>query len=202
MAVYSYITIDLPEAKRLADLAGISNDLRSCIQHLHKFINGFPHHPDLESYSTTLIIKYTRCFSRGVRSDAQIELKKVAMDKDAPTHELICGIRDRHVAHSVSDLESHAVRVWLNPPERGKAVNNVNIETVQYVTIGQEAIQLLQLAEHLMDWVQAEMRKEEAKLTELVRGRFNLDDLYSGQARPISSGGYANLLSEKARKGP
>ena len=57
MAVYGYITINLPEAKRLADLAGISEDLRSCTEYCTKFISGYPLHPDLESYSIALLTK-------------------------------------------------------------------------------------------------------------------------------------------------
>ena len=62
MATYTYVNIDLPEAKRLADLSGIFNDLCSCQEYCRRYIKGHPNHPDLECYWTTLITKYTRCF--------------------------------------------------------------------------------------------------------------------------------------------
>ena len=203
MATDTYINIDLPEAKRLADLSGICDDLLSCREYCRRYIQGFPHDPDSESYSTILITKYTRCFSTGVRSKSQRDLKALTERVDDATHKFVCGLRDRHVSHSVSDLENHRVRVWLNPEEKGRAVNNVNIESDYLIGIGPAAVQkLADLVDTLLEWVQIEMRLEEGKLKEIVQRRFTLDELYAMQAMPGGKVDYSNLLSGKARKGP
>jgi hypothetical protein len=202
MAVYSYINIGLPEAKRLADLSGILDDLTSCLLYCRKYVEGHPLHPDLESYSTTLITKYTRCFSSGVRSEGQRGLEAVAVRVDEETHKFVCGLRDRHLSHSVSDLESHRVRVWLNPEEKGRAVNNVNIESARYIGVGSSLPKLDKLVAELIAWVQAEMRMEEGRLKEIVQQRYTLDQLYTMNAEPFGKVDYGNLMSGKARKGP
>ena len=203
MATYTYVNIDLPEAKRLADLSGICDDLFSCQEYCHRYIKGFPHDPDGESYSTILITKYTRCFSSGVRSESQRDLEALATRVDDVTHKFVCGLRDRHVSHSVSDLENHRVRVWLNPEEKGRAINNVNIESDYLIGIGPAAVQkLADLVDALIQWVQTEMRSEEVKLKEIVQHRFTLDQLYAMKAIPGGKVDYSNLMSGKARRGP
>lgn len=202
MAIYSYINISLPEAKRLADLSGILDDLTSCLFYCRKYVEGHPHHPDLESYSTTLVTKYTRCFSSGVRSEGRRGLEAVALRVDGTTHNFVRGLRDRHLSHSVSDLESHRVRVWLNPVEKGRAVNNVNIESIRYIGVGPSVPNLDKLVVELITWVQAEMRIEEGKLKEIVHQRYTLDQLYEMKPEPHGRVDYSNLTSGKARKGP
>ena len=78
MAVYGYVNISLPEAKKLADLYGISNDLEACrnyckvyLDERTKLLQGTGAVKHLECFSTYVFVKYGRCFKGGVRKETE-----------------------------------------------------------------------------------------------------------------------------------
>lgn len=208
MATYTFVNIKLPEAKRLEDLYSIAYDLDACSKNCDYYLetsnklsqpDGNQHY--LECFSVNVFIKYGRCFVRGARTDTQIELSKVVPEGYRELHELFLDVRDKYIAHSINDFEDHNVRVWLNPEERGKKINNVNIGSV-YLS-GPELIHFIKLKElitHLLKWVDAEKKKEQNILREVVNERFDIDDLYQMEAGTMRDIDYSKV--RKRRKNP
>lgn len=190
MAVYSYVNIALPEAKRLADLYGIENDLRACREYCEKYLQVFAgiHQPTeetrhLECFSVYIFVKYGRCFKGGIRSATEKQILGNLISDDLDLHQLVIDVRDKYIAHSVNDFESHKVRVWLNPEERGRKINNVNIESHYLAGPEPQLFERLKtLINKVLSWIDEEKTKEENRLIELVGEKFDLNDLYSRQA--------------------
>ena len=191
MADYTYVNISLPEAKRLADLYGVAIDLRACRDYCEKYLQVFSnilqptdetkHLEHLECFSVYIFVKYGRCFKSGRRKKLAEEIlaKSELSPDDLDIHQRVIDVRDEHIAHSVNDFESHKVRVWLNPEEEGRKINNVNIES-DYL-VGPEP-KLFEKLKHLIDNLLKRIEKEkkrEEESPQIVGGKHTLDKLYS-----------------------
>ena len=213
MAVYTYVNIKFKEAKRLADLYGIGYDLRSCSVYCEKYIQTFAaisqpskiqptnEGAHLECFSAFVFIKYGRCFKGGIRDETSKEILENLSPEDLELHQFAIDIRDKYIAHSVNDFEAHKVRVWLNPEENGRTINNVNIES-HYIA-GQN-LEFYQRMKHLisrfLSWIDVEKKREEARLIKLVGQRYSLDYLYSQEAELPEDIDFSK--ASKARKKP
>lgn len=184
---FSYIEIKLPEAQRLADLYGFSRDLTECRTYSEKYLKAYAQSADTECYLTYIFIKYGRCFKTGVRQPFIGSLPIDLSNEETETHRLIIDLRDKHIAHSVNNLEQHTVRVWLNPPELGRRINNVNIGSEYLVGVGAGLIQnLIKLLDKFLEWAEDEKKNEEARLQRLVESKYSLDELYTlGKLEPV-----------------
>jgi hypothetical protein len=201
MADYRYVNISLPEAKRLADLVGVAIDLEACRDYCDKYLqaranltrptNETRH---LECFSVYVFVKYGRCFKGGVRRGVEKELETTLSGEDLVLHQLIIDIRDKYIAHSVNELESHKVRVWLNPQELGKKINNVNVES-HYLAGPETALfeRLKCLVDKLVSWLEVEKRREEESLTLIVQNRYDLNELYSLDAKAPDNIDYSKV---------
>ena len=192
MAVYRYVNVELDEAKRLADLYGIDLDLRRCREYCEKYIQTLEgiSQPSqiqaadegvhLECFSAYFFIKYGRCFKGGIRETTSKEILAALSKGDLALHQLAINIRDKYVAHSVNDFESHKVRVWLNPEENGRKINNVNIESHYIVGPGLVFYQdMKHLIGRLLSWIGLEKKLEQEKLIKLAGQRYSLEYLYA-----------------------
>ena len=209
MAVHRYVNIALPEAKRLADLTGIAIDLRACREYCEKILQVYANilRPSeenklLDCFSVYVFVKYGRCFKGGVRSKkTEKELIAHIAPNDLDLHQLVLNIRDKYIAHSVNDLETHTVQVWLSPEEDGRKVYNVNIGS-QYLSCPEAQIfkRLKKLIDKLLPWIEEQKREEERRLSELVEAKFDLEVLYSLKAEIPNELDYKRVV--KRRKGP
>lgn len=189
MADYTYVNISLPEAKRLADLYGVAFDLCACRDYCEKYLQVFSNilqptdeTKHLECFSVYIFVKYGRCFKGGVRNKLAEEI--LATSKLSPDeldiHQRVIEVRDKHIAHSVNDFESHKVRVWLNPEEEGRKINNVNIESDYCVGLEPKLFEKLKhLIDNLLKWIETEKKREEERLIQIVGEKHTLDYLYS-----------------------
>ena len=127
-----------------------------------------------------VFVRYGRCFKGGLRDKTAKGALAALTPDDIALHQLVIDIRDKYVAHSVNDLEFHKARVWLNPEEYGRKINNVNIES-QYLTGPEPALfeALGRLVDKLLSWIDSEKRHEEKQLIEVVAGKFTLSELYT-----------------------
>jgi hypothetical protein len=187
MAYYTYVNIRLPEAKRLSDLFGVHFDLLWCRDYCDKYLEAYANIEQrssesrhLECFSVYIFVKYGRCFKGGIRSTSIEQFLATLAPEDRELHQLVINIRDKYIAHSVNDLESHKVRVWLNPEEEGRKINDVNIEGHYLAGPDPELFEKLkQLIDKILSWISAEQKQEREKLVQLVGQRFELDKLYS-----------------------
>ena len=124
--------LPIPDAARLASLAGIKADLdrvtdycdrmieRYAGAHLKKSpfdIVGFTTHVDFidwEVLSIAASVAYARCFVSGVRQSLDAALLEGDEPELRSMHEFVLHLRNKHVAHSVNSFEENSVTVHVN----------------------------------------------------------------------------------------
>jgi hypothetical protein len=207
MAVYRYVNVHLPSpnAKRLADLCGIANDLQSCRAYCEEYVKTFasilkPTHDvrHLESFCMHVFVKYGRCFCGGVRTEVAKRALSSLSPEDKTFHQLVMDVRNKHVAHSVNNFESHKLRVWLNPEEKGRNINGVSIETDYFVAPECQFFErLMSLIDKLLSWISTEQKREEKMLIGLVGDHYSLDELYALDAEVPEPVDYSNVARRR-----
>ena len=211
MATYSHVNIPMPEAKRLSDLIGIKHDLEEakeyteiCIQLSEPDKEPTRSNPDakhLKCFTNYVFIKYARCFKGGVRKNVTKELIEAKNLNNNNQHNLAIELRDGYIAHSVNDLETYQVCVWLNPEEHGRRINNVNMGFSVLFSLNKET--MCNLSEHineLLAWLNTEIRDEEIRLQEIVEEQYTLNQIYACDAKPHNPIRLENL--KKSRRAP
>lgn len=187
MSRAEYVSIPLPEGKRLADLFGISEDLlecRDCIQ-LYKSLCQSERSPQnallIDCVVTTIFIRYGRCFSSGVRTrSTQQQLEAIMDDADRRVHQLARDLRDKHFAHSVNCFESPQITVSLRIDSTDREVTSVSVGTHTILAPNMAVLDdLLLLIDKLRGWTVSEQKAESQRLLPLVQQRYSLDELYA-----------------------
>jgi len=154
----------------------------------------------LDSLSVSIPIVYARVFSGGVRNKAQIPVIKILTPEDYVYHQSMLKFRSMHIAHSINQMESQRLRVWLNPEERGKCVNNVNAEHVFLSSLANVDYQRLSaIVEKLSAWVKGEIDAEERRLKPLVEAKYEIDVLYAMKAEISTCGGFESVSEGRHR---
>jgi len=125
--------IDFKEAKMLADLGSIIQDLRSTMlicSRLKKMLNDKSCDNLLvESFWTTALIKYARCFKSGKRFGLDISIFDDLNGEPHKVHQLYMNMRNKHIAHSVNPFEQMQVGLVLTPKE------NIEKQVIGVVTL-------------------------------------------------------------------
>lgn len=100
----------LPEARTLADLHGVAQDLETTLSILHRLVGG--ENDDLlkKALFSAALITYRRCFNTGVRNGLSKSDVTNHTD-DGGLHEHLRAMADKLVAHSVNPFERTEVGV-------------------------------------------------------------------------------------------
>lgn len=188
MSEHNYVNLNLPESERAFDLVGMQIDLdnckKLCTEYLEFYggleINSFEVGKiNMECHATTILVKYGRCFKGGVRSKVQQELLATIAEPNLSIHNLVIDIRDKHIAHSVNDLEVHRVRVYLYPEETGRGFGSVNLESYHLKAPSTEFFRkLVDLIDLHLSWIRKQKYEELQYLQEIVQKRYTLSELY------------------------
>ncbi|HTJ79117.1 MAG TPA: hypothetical protein VL357_08985 [Rariglobus sp.] len=204
MATYRYVEIDLKgEGGRLADLNGIREDLSSAQEYSKRYVANYLKEPDLYSILTFIVIKYVRCFNGGVRKRTSDELLHAMSADDRTVHDIIYALRDKHVGHSVSDWESHKIRLWLVPEERGPKKFSVSISSDSVLGPPAHFVEeLIGVIERLQSQISTMEKVEQERLKLLIQSQYSMDEIYAMDASVPSPPSYASLLGGKGRKAP
>ena len=107
-----------PVKTQLPDIHGWLQDIHSA----HDFASRLAHelsleNPDpvlLDALSTSALVRYSRCFTTGIRARLSIDELTAASHTDIELHERLRGTRDWHIAHPVNEQEVHALYVILD----------------------------------------------------------------------------------------
>ncbi len=106
-----------PVETRLPDIHGWLEDIHSAHELASRLSQEVSaENPDpvlLDALSTAALVRYSRCFTTGIRARLSIEELSTASPTDIDLHERIRGIRDWHIAHPVNEQEVHALYVFL-----------------------------------------------------------------------------------------
>lgn len=115
--------VDCEEAKKLADLASIHQDLifvsRSLKRLLQLLKEGSKNELLIQALWSVALVAYVRCFSEGRRSNLSEDVfKDIAGATE--THRFYKNLRDKHIAHSVNPFEQVFVGLVLSPQDSPK----------------------------------------------------------------------------------
>lgn len=172
----------VPEAKRLASLAGAEIDMRAVVDVCERLdALGDVSKLDFvlwEALSGAAVIRYGRCFKQGVRHYLPARALSAASRELHDTHAFIIALRDKHVAHSVNPFEENEVTVQIGDHfNSSHDITSVNTAhgRVLGLSFGMPA-QLSELAKWWLGWLEREGKIEQAKLVSLAR-TFTLETL-------------------------
>lgn len=184
-----------PVETRLPDIHGWLQDIHSA----HELASRLSHdlrmeNPDpvlLDALSTSALVRYSRCFTTGIRARLSIEQLPTASPTDNVLHEKLRGIRDRHIAHPVNEQEVHAVYVILDdsPEATTGAIGFSSFSSANLHLQRSEVSAMLELCEKWIDWLNAQFIQEQMPLIPLVNGlsRNELLSLPQDEPQPNSN---------------
>src|SRR5690349_13248049 len=93
--------LNLPEAERFGDLAGIIRDLGTVIQFCDLLVSAFdaspPQYELADALSTAAVIRYCRCFGTGVRASLAGESIKAVAPNLVHIHDYLFELRQKHL---------------------------------------------------------------------------------------------------------
>jgi len=167
-----------PEAHRLADMAGVHQDLRmvaaTAAQLSRRREQKAPDMHVLEAMQDLALIRYGRCYKGGVRDAFPIpqEWIDALPAKLRQAHHDFLDLRDKHIAHSVNDWEVNmpVARVHVDEQTNDVTVKAVRVHKYRTLMIGSDWLEKLhRLAVTLADRVYEDIRREEERLLEYAK---------------------------------
>jgi len=128
MATHVYVTLEIEEARYLADLIGIEYDLDTTIEWCNQFdrVKTDRHLFWLvEPLTTAILIRFFRAFGGGVRHKSTNFLLSTLGEVEKEQYNYFKDIRDKHAAHSVNEFEDNEVKAYYTQELIEKGVNNI-----------------------------------------------------------------------------
>lgn len=179
MATNTFVDLNIPEARTLADLNGIRHDLTTAqemAQKLRSVLQGAPSSESMllmDALSTAIPIRYCRAFIDGKRDSAlRQELLNVLDDSQHSRHQRLYKLRSMHVAHSVNAYEENQVvaRYWVERVHE-EGITSIEVNHARVTGLSTIAISdIEELVVVLVRYIDARMEQEKAKLLKIVRG--------------------------------
>ncbi|TMF08586.1 MAG: hypothetical protein E6I38_07175 [Chloroflexi bacterium] len=115
--------VDFREARELADLASIAQDLGFVIEVLNRLVELLESDSEdrilVQSYWSAALVAYIRCFSAGKRLGLDETIFE-GWDGAIEGHRFYKDLRDKHIAHSVNPFEQVVVGLALSSPASGR----------------------------------------------------------------------------------
>lgn len=186
--------VNYEEAKKLADLASISQDLSFTIDALKRLLQLLKDDDKdnilIQSFWTAALISYVRCFSRGKRFGLSENIFEKLEGDPIGCHRYYKNLRDKHIAHSVNPFEQVVAGLVLSEPDNPKQeVQGVATLSQKLICSDIEGVvTLLRLASIAQKQVSEQAREYEAKVLEVGKS-LPIDTLYSNaRIRTITPG--------------
>jgi hypothetical protein len=181
LATHTYASLDLSEAKRLADLTGLKHDLQKAKEYAARFIVEFekPKYDSVlvETLSIAMLIQYNRAFTSGVREQGLLDVN-ILSEQQKELHERLRFWRDKHIAHSVNAFEeSQPVARFCLERIYDEGVYGIECNHGRVIAPSlDEANSMIELSEFFSKFVEAEIVEEKKKLLALAR-KIPIEDL-------------------------
>lgn len=175
--------VDFDEAKMLADFGAIAQDLGSIMEicsRLKKMLKeGVQDNLLVESFWTTALIKYARCFKSGKRFGLNESLLNGLKGEPHKVHKIYLDMRDKHIAHSVNPFEQMQVGLVLSPEDSNeKKVIGVATLSIRHMVSDVEGVHQLGLLSKVLLEKVCEIAKQYENKT-LEKGKtMPIDELY------------------------
>lgn len=176
----------VPEAQRLSDLTGVDADLDAVIRVCARCVRlmdelGAPPENSPQSWlddfyaigdlTFAAVIRYGRTLSSGVRQGIPQEWIDALPPELSECHRYFKALRDKYIAHSVSELEDNQVFVILRPQFAEKQeVGHITVDRGYVMGLRKPDVEHLgALAANLKVRVEAEIKSETQKVLEIAR---------------------------------
>jgi hypothetical protein len=185
MATYTWADLHIPEAATLADLSGLSWDLR-CAREFAELLAGEfaaekPNWRLVEPLSIAITVMYSRPFVSGVRRRLGETDLAILTPEQRAAHDHLRAYRDKHVAHSVNAFEE-------NLPRANYCLQRVNEEGITAIACGGGRVtglrgadlkNVIELTTVLGAHVDSLIAKEQERLLVIVR-KMPLEEMLAG----------------------
>lgn len=194
--------VDHPEAQRLADVAGIKQDLKEVVKSAELFLSSPNDGSETailtsNAIATFAIVTYFRTLASAVRSGVSIDQIRRLPAELQRVHERMKSIRDHYLAHSINNQEENAVEVTFDT--NGMSIKTLGTSHSRPATFSYSEISSLKkLAKNLISILEEEYRCELDRVWEFVESLPESDrDLYVVNKNPVA---YSEHWRKKRRK--
>jgi hypothetical protein len=175
--------VDFEDARMLADLASIVQDLSATMQTCSRlkelFKKNSKDHLLIESLWTAALIRYARCFTKSKRFGLSESIFHGLKGDPTGAHQFYINLRNKHVAHSVNPFEQIEVGAILAPAEsKAKEVIGVATFAMRHISADFEGInQLGMLSKIVLEKVCELARQCEQRVLDQIK-RMPINSLY------------------------
>ena len=173
-----------PIETRLPDIHGWAQDIQSARELANRLFQEYSAENSdpvlLDALSTAVVVRYSRCFSTGIRARLSIERLSTASPAEIDLHQRICDVRNLHVAHAVNEQEVHALYVILDgsPDATTGAIGFSSFSSFDLPLQPYDVSALSELCEKWISWLNTQLIQEQAPLIALAN-RFSRAELLS-----------------------
>ncbi|MDD5551600.1 MAG: hypothetical protein PHI88_00325 [Candidatus Pacebacteria bacterium] len=142
------VKVDYEEAKKLADLGAIVQDLsfvmKTCSRLERLLKEKSKDSLLIENMWTAVLIRYARCFADGKRFGLSESIFDNLNGEPHKAHKFYLDLRDKHIAHSVNPFEQVAVGLILSPQNiESKKIIKVVTMTMRHMITDIEGVHQL-----------------------------------------------------------
>lgn len=142
------VRVNFPEAQRYADLGALAQDLKSvmeiCTRIKELLENKSEDNVLIESYWTTAVIKYSRCFKNGKRFGIDESILDGLPGDPQGAHNFYMDMRDKHVAHSVNAFEKNGAGLILSPEDsQERKVRGIALLSMRHIVADKQGVHTL-----------------------------------------------------------
>ena len=182
-----------PVETRLPDIHGWLEDIHSA----HELASRLSHEFDAEkpdpvlvdALSTAALVRYSRCFTTGVRERLSIDGLSSASPSDIDLHHRLRGVRDRHIAHAVNEQEVHALYVILDgsPEATTGAIGFSSFSSAEGPIQPFDVSAMLELCEKWIRCLSTQLTQEETRLIPFAKRLSRAELMSLSQDEPQSN---------------
>jgi hypothetical protein len=161
-----------PVETHLPDIHGWLDDIHSAQDFARRLSHELDaENPDLllvDALTTAALVRYSRCFTTGIRIPLSIDALSTALPTDIELHGRLRGIRDWYIAHPVNKQEVHTLYVIFDgSPGATTGVIGFSSRTSAQGALQQaEADAMSELCEKWINYLKSQMTQEEMRLVE------------------------------------
>jgi hypothetical protein len=183
MATHTFIELHLDETKYLADLNGMMIDLQNTIDFcndLQKLYRAGNYGVTLvDALSTAILVRYCRSFVSGVRLNIKHDEVKTLSSEEIDAHKIYMSLRNKHIAHSVNDLEENKVVAYYIEERPEEGFNGISVQHGRVISLSSQDLDtIVSLCGKFIEYIDAEMKVEKTKILQQVN-QLSMDTVLS-----------------------
>jgi hypothetical protein len=189
MATYSYVDVDLEDARLLADLNGAKLDLESVLSlstYLQRRLSADDFSLEtVDAFSTAILVRYSRPFMKGVRERLGENILQDLIEPQRKLHEKFIAWRNKHIAHSVNPFEDNRVVAYFNEEAvLTEGIQSISVQQNGLLGLGsQDLAEIQEVTKALLALVNFRMESEKSRILKIVR-KMPVEDVLAKGIKP------------------